>query len=57
MIFMITLVQSLQPSSNNNINNNGSMNSHIIQKPPPKFHMNHSSMEPVLSEKLHNIKL
>ena len=57
MIFTITLTQSLKPSSNYNINNNGSVSSHIIQNPLPKFHMNYSSMEPVLFEKLHKIKL
>ena len=28
-----------------------------MQKPPPNSHMNHSPMEPVLFEKLYNIKL
>ena len=54
---MIILVQSLKPSSNNIINNNGSITNHIIQKPLPEFHMNYSSVETVLFEKLHNIKL
>ena len=56
-IFTITLVQSFKPPSNNNINNNHSINSHKTQKLTPKFHMNYSSMEPILFKKLHNIKL
>ena len=51
MIFMITLVQSFKPPSNNNINNNHSITSHIFQKLTSKFHMNYSLMEPVLFEK------
>ena len=57
MIFGITQVQNLKPSSNNDIISNDSIHSHIMQKPPPKFNMSYSSMEPVLFEKLHNITL
>ena len=57
MIFVITLVQSFKPPGSNNINNTHNINGHIIQKLAPKFHMKYSSMEPVLFEKLHNIKL
>ena len=56
-IFTITLVQSFKPPINNNINSNHSINSHIIQKLTPKFHVNYLSMEHMLFEKLHNIKL
>ena len=45
MILMFTLVQSFKPSSNNNISNTFNINSHIIKKPTPKFHMNYSSMK------------
>ena len=54
---MITLVQSFKPPSNNNINNTLNINSHIANKLTPKFHMNYSSLEQVLFEKLHNIEL
>ena len=57
MILTITLVQSFKHPSKNNINNTLNINHHIIKKPTPKFPMNYSSMEPVLFEKLHNIKL
>ena len=49
-IFMITMVQSLKPPINNNINNTLNINSDIIKKLTPKFHMNYLSMEPVLFE-------
>ena len=50
MILVITLVQSFKHPSNNNINNTININSHIIKKPTYKFHLNYSSMEPVLSK-------
>ena len=57
MILVITLVQNFNPSCNNIINNTLNINSQIIKKPIPKFHMNYTSVKPVLFEKLHNIKL
>ena len=56
-ILMITLVQSFKPPNNKNISSILNINSHITNKPTPKFHLNYSSMEPVLFEKLHDIKL
>ena len=54
---MITLVQSLRFPSNKNISNTLDKNIHITNKSTPKFHMNYLSMEPVLFEKSHSIKL
>ena len=56
-ILMITLVKNLKFASNRNISNTLDINSHITNKPSSKFYMNYSSMELVLFEKLHNIKL
>ena len=56
-ILVISLVQSFKSPSSKNISNTLHINSHITNKPTPKFEMNYLSMEPVLFEKLHNIKL
>ena len=56
-ILTITLVQIVKPPSNNNISNTLKINSPNTNKLTPKFHMNYSSMEPGIFEKLHNIKL
>ena len=54
---MITLVQSLKFPSNKNIGDSICISGHITNAPSPAFYMNNSSMELVLFEKLHNIKL
>ena len=58
--YLITLVQSFKSSSNMNLSNVLNVNDHIklkIPTPKNKYHTNYSAMEPVLFEKLHNIKL
>ena len=54
-------MQSFKSPSNKNVSNALNINSHITNKPTPKFknqaHMNYSSIEPILFEKLYNIKL
>ena len=49
-------MQSCELPGNKNISNNIHINGHITNKLSPAFHMNYSSMELVLFEKLHNIK-
>ena len=60
-LLSITLVQDLKSSSNMNFCNILNVNDHIHTKsipiPENKSCINHSAMEPVLFEKLHNIKL
>ena len=54
---MITLVQIFNFQVTKNISNTLNINSYITNKLTPKFYIYYSSMEPVLFEKLHNIKL
>ena len=60
-LLLITLVQDLKSSSNINLSNILNVIDHINTKSIPihenKSHINYSAMEPVLFEKLHNIKL
>ena len=59
-ILLINLVQGFKPPSNMNISNILDLNGHITATPMPKSkkqsHVNYLSLEPVLFEKLHNIK-
>ena len=60
-ILSITLVQGFRSASNMNISNLLDLNGHIkakqMSKSQSQSHMNYSSLEPVLFEKLNNIKL
>ena len=59
-LLLITLVQSLKSLSNMNLSNFLNVNDHIkLNTPTPKTKscINYSAMEPVLYEKLHDIKL
>ena len=56
-IVMITLVHNVELPSSKNISDSIHINGHITAELTPTFHMNYSSMELVLFEKLHNIKL
>ena len=56
-IIPITMVQCFEFQSNKNVSNRSHINGHNTNAPPLTFHMNYSSMEPVLFEKLPNIKL
>ena len=57
---MVTQVQSFKSPSNKNISNTLNINSHITNKPTPKYKnqaiMNYPLMEPYLYERLHYIK-
>ena len=55
IILAITLVHNFKPPSNINVNNTCNINSHINKKLTSKFHINYSSMEPVLFEKLQKL--
>ena len=60
-ILSITLVQGFKSPSNMNISElldlNGHIKAKLMSKPKNQSHMNYSALEPVLFEKLHNIKL
>ena len=57
IIVVISLVQCFEFPSNKNITNIIWINGHITNALPSTFHMNYSSMELVVFEKLPNIKL
>ena len=54
---MITMVQCFEFPSNKDISDSICIIGHNTNVPPPTFHINYSSMELVLFEKLPNIKL
>ena len=56
-IVVITMVICFEFPSNKNISNSIHINGHNDNTQPLTFHMSYSSMEPVLFEKIPNIKL
>ena len=59
-LLLITQVKSFKSLSKMNLSNILNVNDHLklkIPTPENKSHINYSAMEPVLFEKLHNIKL
>ena len=56
-IILITMAQCFKFLSNKSVSNSIHINGHNTNAPPLTFHMNYSSMELVLFEKLPDIKL